>query len=62
MIPQRMTFERATKLRAQLHEAIAIQHANHKGAEYLERDLKAVTTWLVAYANRQDRKTQRQAA
>lgn len=56
MIPQRLTFASATKLRAQLQEAIAIQHANHKGAEYLERELRAVTTWLVAYANRQERK------
>ena len=61
MIPQRFTHARAIQLRAQLREAIAIQHANKKGADYLERDLKKVTTWLVGYEARQERK-QRQAA
>jgi hypothetical protein len=45
------------QLRDQLREAIAIQHANKKGADYLERDLKKVTTWLVGYEARQERRS-----
>lgn len=57
MIPARLTYCRAMQLRDQLREAIAIQHANKKGADYLERDLKKVTTWLVGYEARQERRS-----
>lgn len=51
-----MTYTSAIKRRDQLIEARQVLRAAHKGTPYLDKELQRVTTWLVAYANRQERK------
>lgn len=56
-----MTYASAIRRRDQLIEARKVLHAAHKGTPFLDKELQRVTTWLVAYANRQERKEQRAA-
>ncbi len=51
-----MTYAMAIRRRADLIETRKIMHAAHKGTPFLDRELVKITTWLVEYANRQDRK------
>ncbi len=56
-----MTYNAAIRRRDQLIEARQVLRAAHKGTPFLDKELQRVTTWLVAYANRQDRKERRAA-
>jgi hypothetical protein len=51
-----MTYAKACERRDQLIEAREVLREARKGTEYLDKELRRITTWLVAYANRCDRK------
>lgn len=56
-----MTYAIALKRRDDLIEARKVLHAAHKGTPFLDKELRDVTTWIVAYEDRQERKQRRAA-
>lgn len=51
-----MTFAQAVRRRDELIAQRNDLVARRKGTTFLDRELRRVTTWLVRYANRQDRR------
>lgn len=57
-----MTLQGAWEKRTELMHARTILKLAHKGTPYLDRELVKVTTWIINYQNRLDRKAEREKA